>query len=105
MAYIVEQKVGKHTYLYECVAYRNEDGQPRNRRTPVGKINPTTGKPVYKPEYLERMVAEGKPIDVPQPAEPFTASDIMRSSIKDYGAFYLYHKLAVFVNPKTSQGL
>ena len=93
MAYVAEQKVGKHTYLYECVAYRNEDGQPRNKRKPIGKIDPATGKPVYKPEYLERMAAAGRPIDT-QPAESFTAADIMCSSIKDYGAFYLFHKLA-----------
>ena len=94
MAYIAKQKVGKHIYLNECVAYRNEDGQPRNKRKPIGKIDLITGKPVYKQEYLERMAAAGHPIDTSQTTESFTAEDIMRSSIKDYGAFYLFHKLA-----------
>ena len=79
---------------YECVAYRNEDGQPRNSRKPIGKIDPVTGNPVYKPEYIERMTAEGHPIDIPSESEFFTAADIMHSSIKDYGAFYLFQKLA-----------
>ena len=94
MAYIAQQKVGKHTYLYECVAYRNENGQPRNKRKPVGKIDPVTGNPVYKPEYLARMAAEGRPIEISPPSESFTVADIMRSSIKDYGAFYLFQQLA-----------
>jgi transposase len=94
MAYITKQKVGKHTYLYECVAYRNEDGKPRNKRKPIGKLDPLTGRPVYKPEHLERMASAGHVIDVSHSEESFSFSDIMRSSIKDYGAFYLFRQLA-----------
>jgi transposase len=95
MSSIVRQKVGKHVYLYESVSYRDEDKQPRNKRKPVGKIDPVTDLPVYKPEYLERMAAGGSPIATAVPPETsFAMADILRSSIRDYGAFYLYRRLA-----------
>jgi transposase len=94
MASIVPVKVGKYTYLYESVSYRNNNGDPRNNRKPVGKLDLATGKPVYKPEYLERMAAEGNPVEIAPPRETFTIEDIFRSSIRDYGAFYLYRELA-----------
>ncbi len=94
MAYITRQKVGKHIYLYECVAYRNEDGEPRNKRKIIGKIDPLSGNPVYKLEYLERMAAAGRPIEAVQSTASFTPADIIRSSIMEYGAFYLFQRLA-----------
>ena len=63
MSSIVRQKVGDKVYLYESVSYRNEQGEPRNKRTTVGKIDPATGQPIYKPEYLERMDAQGHPVE------------------------------------------
>jgi len=96
MSSIVRQKVGSHVYLYESFSYRDENGQPRNKRSPVGKIDPVTDEPIYKSEYLERMAAEGHPVTLPeQPSSTsFTAEDIKRSAIRDYGAFYLYQELA-----------
>jgi len=91
---IITQKVGKHTYLYESFSYRNENGAPRNKRKPIGKINPSTGQPVYKPEYIERMVTEGKPVTVTRRTETFTTEDLFRSSVRDYGAFYLFKELS-----------
>ena len=81
-------------YLYECVSYRNEQGKPRNRRVPVGKIDPETGERRYKAEYIERMAAEGRPVEVVQRSVSFSIDDIFRSSIRDYGAFYLFQELA-----------
>lgn len=93
MAYIIEQRVGKHVYLYECVSYRNENGDPRSTRVPIGKIDPANGERRYKPEYLDRVATEGSPISV-APKATFTVEDIGRSSIRDYGAFYLFQHLA-----------
>ncbi len=94
MSCIVKQKVGKHVYLYESVSFRNSDGKPRNKRTPVGKLDPVTGNPVYKPEYLERMAENGTPVAA-TPAEPlFSPDDVRRSSIRSYGAFYLLDAVA-----------
>ena len=94
MSSIVKQKVGDKVYLYESVSYRNEQGEPRNKRTPVGKIDPITGQPKYKPEYLERMAAEGHPVETVQSSALFTVEDLLRSSVRDFGAFYLFQELA-----------
>jgi len=94
MSSIVRQKVGDKIYLYESVSYRNEEGKPRNKRTPIGKFDPISGQHIYKPEYLNRMAAEGNPIAITPMASSFTVEDIVRSSIRDFGAFYLFQKLA-----------
>ena len=94
MASIVRQRVGRHTYLYESVSYRDESGKPRNSRKTIGKLDPATGLPVYKAEYLERMAANGHPLEIVQRVESFTIEDLYRSSIRDFGAFYLYQELA-----------
>ena len=46
MSSIIQQKVGKHTYLYESVSFRNEDGAPRNKGTPIGKLDVVSGRPI-----------------------------------------------------------
>lgn len=43
MSSIIRQKVGNYVYLYESVSYRNAEGKPRNKRVPIGKIDPATG--------------------------------------------------------------
>jgi transposase len=60
----------------------------------IGKVDPVTGQYVYKQEYLERMAAKGHLIPI-QPVEAlFSAGDLRRSEIRDYGAFYLFRELA-----------
>ena len=88
MSSIIKQKVGNNTYLYESVSFRNDDGLPRNKRTLIGKIEASSGRPVYKPEYLDRMAACGHPIAITPAAPSFTVHDIHQSSIRDFGAFY-----------------
>lgn len=94
MSSIVRQKVGDKIYLYESVSYRNEDGKPRNKRVPVGRIDPRTNQPVYKSFYLDRMAEAGTPVELPAAELSFTADNIYNSSIKEYGAFYLYQSIA-----------
>ena len=95
MSSIVKQKVGNHTYLYESVSYRNEEGKPRNRRTTIGKLDPRTGNPIYKPEYLKRMADSGRIVELPQLSdETFSAEDIQQSSIQEIGAFHMYRELS-----------
>jgi hypothetical protein len=94
MSSIVSVRVGKYTYLYESASYRDKAGNPRNKRKTVGKIDPVTGQHIYKPEYLERMALEGTPIQAQPTTTSFSTEDIRHSSIRDYGAFYLYQKLA-----------
>jgi transposase len=50
MSYIIEQRIGNHTYLYEVESYWDrEKKQPRQRRKYLGKKNPETGKP-FRPQ-------------------------------------------------------
>ncbi|MDR3301953.1 MAG: hypothetical protein LBT01_05395, partial [Spirochaetaceae bacterium] len=77
-------KVGKHIYLYEVTGFRNANGNPRNKKYPVGKIDPDTGDAVYKPEYISRMAKAGTPLPARNATvlpETFTVSDIRKSTI------------------------
>lgn len=94
MSYVIEQKVGKYIYLYECTAYRDHDGNPRNKRVIIGKIDLKTALPVYKLEYLERMRVAGTPVEIPSTEKIFSVQDIKQSSIRDYGTFYLLRHLS-----------
>ena len=95
MSSIVPVTVGKHTYLYESFSYRDAKGKPRNKRRTVGKLDPSTGRPIYKPEYVERMEKEGTPIDASLLQTVFTTKEIAGSSIRERGVFYLLHEIAV----------
>jgi hypothetical protein len=39
MGSIVKNKVGKYTYIYESVSYRDENGKPQTKKTPIGKYD------------------------------------------------------------------
>ena len=94
MAFLIEQKVGRHVYLYECVSYRNADGQPRSKRTPIGKVNIQTGERCYKPEYVERMRAEGTPLKLSTSEKVFSIEDVRKSSVLECGAYHLLKGIA-----------
>ena len=66
----------------------------QDKRVPIGKIDPVTGHPIYKPEYLADMAKRGTPIEIPAMTMMFSIDDIQYSSIKDYGAFYLFRSIA-----------
>ena len=93
MAAIVKQHIKGQVYLYESVSYRNENGQPRAHRKLIGKIDPDTGNPVYTDEYIQRMKANGTPVEQIRQEDMFTENDIRRSTVKEFGAFYLYRKI------------
>jgi transposase len=94
MSSIVPVKVGRHTYLYESYSYRDAKGKPQNKRRTIGKLDPVTGLPLYKPEYVERMAQEGTPVDTSLLQEVFSAEEISRSSIRERGVFYLLNEIA-----------
>ncbi|MCR5756739.1 MAG: IS1634 family transposase [Selenomonas sp.] len=101
MACISRQNVGKYTYLYESVSFRDQNGRPRNKKVSIGKIDSVTGKPVFKKEYLERMAAAGTPIEQEFPSIPRETLEIARNilaSNKRYGSMYLFLKLANSIN-------
>jgi hypothetical protein len=92
MSYIVRKRVGNHVYLYEAVSYRNDKGEPRNKRVPVGKPD-AAGQPVYKTEYIERMAKADTPLAVPK-NDSYAGGDIAGSHIKEFGSFFLFKKIA-----------
>ena len=59
MPSITKKRVGKYTYLYESVSYRDEMGNPRNKKVRVGKIDPYTGQTVYTDDYIKKMKNQG----------------------------------------------
>ena len=88
MASIVKNKVGKYTYIYESESYRDENGKPQTRKTPIGRIDPDTGLPVYRPEYLERIRETGKQPEISD-SQTFSVADIKASKILEHGVFSL----------------
>jgi hypothetical protein len=97
MASITKQHQGKYTYRYESHSYRDEQGRPRNHKTKIGALDPTTGKPRYTAEYLERMRAAGTPVRL----SVFDGLDGFEQrmqeapdSERDYGLFYFLKRLA-----------
>lgn len=93
MSYEVIQRVGQYQYIYLADGYRNNQGQVRQKRRTIGKINPKTGQKVYKPEYLEELRLAGKPIEIPVTEKIFSVVDIRQSSVRSFGAFHLYRSL------------
>lgn len=93
MASIVRNKVGKYTYLYESESYRDENGKPQNRKKPIGKIDPRTGEPIYKPEYLDRVRGTDKQPEMAA-VQQYSDNDIRESTILEYGAFYFLETIA-----------
>ena len=94
MSYEVIQKVGRYQYIYLAEGFRNKDGQVRQKRRPIGKIDPRTGRKVYKPEYLEELRLSGQQIDIPSTEKIFSIEDIRKSTVRSYGQFYLYRVLS-----------
>lgn len=94
MASIIRQKVGDKIYLYESVSYRNAEGKPRNHRVPIGKIDPATGQPIYKPEYLARIGSAEAVAESTASSPTFTVEAIQQSSVLEYGAMYLLQRIA-----------
>ncbi|MDR1044445.1 MAG: transposase [Candidatus Adiutrix sp.] len=88
MGSIVQCKSGKYTYLYESESYRNSDGEPRNRRKCIGKIDPNTGNPTYNAEYIDRVWGTEKQPDI-NDEKLFSANDIKGSRNAEFGASYL----------------
>ncbi len=81
MSYEVIQRVGRYQYIYLADGYRNSEGQVRQNRRPIGKINPKTGQKVYKPEYLEERRRAGQPVEIPTTEKIFSVDDIRQSSV------------------------
>ncbi len=94
MSYEVIQKVGQYQYIYLAEGFRTKDGQVRQKRRSIGKIDPKTGQKIYKPEYLEELRLAGQAIEIPSTEKVFSIDDIKKSSVRSYGLFHLYSTIA-----------
>ena len=96
MASITKQRIGKYTYLYESLSFRDECGRPRNKKTKIGKIDPCTGETIYTTEYAKKIspdakaeiVAKEAPCEINEYAQQFF------DSVKVYGVFWFLRKIA-----------
>ena len=93
MSAIIKNKVGNHIYLYESESYRDKEGNVRNKRRIIGKVDPLTGQHVYKPEYIEEKGLESIK-DNAQEVRLYTVNDIKESVVKEYGVFYLLNAIS-----------
>jgi transposase len=94
MSFEVVQKVGKYQYIYLADGYRNERGEPRQHRTPIGKIDPATGEKVYKQSHIDKCRADGKPIPAVTDTPLYSVDDLRGSSVKAYGLSYFMRKVS-----------
>ena len=92
MAYIAKVPVGNYMYLYERESYRDKtDGKDKTKTNKiVGKIDPVTGRAIYKPEYVERMKKAGTPMPVDENAPIFSIDDVRNSTVQEFGLTSLY---------------
>jgi hypothetical protein len=89
-------KVGNHVYIYEVTGYRDSNGKPRNKKHPVGKLDPETGQEIFKPDFIPKLAQYGKsvPTHTNGEKERFSIRDIKTSTIRDYGATYFLESIA-----------
>ena len=97
MSAIITCKVGNHTYLYESESYRDEEGKVRNRRRAVGKVDPITGKYIYKPEYIKEKRLHMTE-ETASNSEIYSVADVRHSVVKEYGVFYLFDEVSKSIN-------
>jgi hypothetical protein len=93
MSYIARVPVKNHIYLYECEGYR-EEGKVKSKRKLIGKIDPKTGRPKYKEDYIKKMKASNTPIKLDDDEKQFSVNDIKNSSLKEIGLTEIFDRLA-----------
>jgi transposase len=98
MSSITRQRIGKYIYLYESTSYWDKEKGPRNKKISIGHIDPKTGEPVYKLEYLARQASSSADNSqcVKFDGSDFQCHELMEAldSIKDYGVSYFLLEIA-----------
>jgi hypothetical protein len=92
VSFVIKKKIRNYTYVYEVTSYRDENGEPRNKQVPIGKID-AQGEIHYKPGYIDRMMEAGTPLDIKEQTL-FSEQEIKDSVIKEYGAYYFLESIA-----------
>ncbi|MCD8201716.1 MAG: transposase [Clostridia bacterium] len=95
----------KYCYIYYSKSYRNDDGNPRNNKTRIGKCDSVTGKKIYDDDWREKLEAAGAPADVIDAVakeiealikeDPIPEKDLkLLDSVRSYGTYYFYTEMA-----------
>jgi len=92
VSFEINRKIGNQVYIYEVTSYRDSNGEPRNKRVIVGKLD-AYGQKCYKSEYIDRKMKSGTPIDIREQTF-FSEEEIKGSTIKEYGAYYFLESIA-----------
>lgn len=97
---ITRQHIGKYTYLYESLSFRDEQGRPRKKKIKIGKVDPKTGHEIYYEDFLDRMAQAGIHFAVQEvermPADrtPQELTLEILLSVRSYGSYYLLTNIA-----------
>ena len=95
MSYEVIQRVGKYQYIFLATGYRDQNGKVRQKRVPIGKVDPETGRKFYKPEYSAQNQKDKVEADSPlSNEEGFSIDDVRQSTVRSCGLFHLLRGLA-----------
>ena len=94
MSYLFEQQVGKHKYVYLIHGFRDKNGKVKQKRISVGKVDPNTGKQIFKPECYELLREAGIDAIPAEEMKTFSISDVKKSSVRSYGLFRLLKCIA-----------
>jgi hypothetical protein len=89
MSCITKQHIGKYIYLYESTSYWDKEKGARNKKVSIGRMDPKTGEPIYKPEYLARLSTTGQEQAAHSPEGPSHQALLqILDSTKDFGVSY-----------------
>jgi hypothetical protein len=93
MSCLSRMKVGNHIHIYEVSGYRDSNGKPRNTKHPVGKVDPETGREIFKPDFIPKLAQYGRTPPA-QHHQTFSVRDPQTSTVRDYGAAYFLESIA-----------
>ncbi|MBQ7221374.1 MAG: hypothetical protein IJS28_10380 [Synergistaceae bacterium] len=86
MSYIIQRKVKKATYVYECRSYRNKQGKPRNKQKYLGRLD-SDGVLITKRRRLPAKIREVKTVIkrfILEPVSEPQREDFLRTELGDF---------------------
>jgi hypothetical protein len=89
-------KVRNHIYIYEVSGYRDSNGKPGNKKHPVGKVDPETGREIFKPDFIPKLAQYGKSAPAHNDGEKgiFHIRDVKTSTVLNYGVTCFLDRIA-----------
>ena len=97
MSYIIQRKVRKAIYVYECTSYRNKAGKPRNHQRYLGRLD-KDGVLITKRRKLPAKIKEVKTV-----TRRFILEDIPINHSVDLGSTSGLSSRHKMLYPKSSE--